>query len=86
MITDNFGRAVDKRSSVDNVTGARFDVYDVGGMTFKFPEGTDFGVALNTINAHAPEGWTPPPAETPEDTMSQLRAIMEAMGITELKL
>ena len=81
QLTDNYGRSI----TVTQEDG--FDVYRVDdGLELRFETGWSESRALDTINAMAPEGWTPPPAETPAEALDQLKAIMAAMGITELKL
>lgn len=82
MITDNFGRNVVKTMKTSTKAsdyGEKYDVYDVEGMTFKFPQGTDEGVVLSSINAHAPEGWQPP-APDQSDIMAQIQSLMEQLN------
>ena len=74
---DSFGRNIVKSND-----GGQ-DIYTVGGMQLSFPEGTDESFILNSFNAMAPEGWSPPapPDLTLEQKMQQIADLAQQLGV-----
>jgi hypothetical protein len=62
-IIDQYGREIEVQTDVvtQTIEGAvTEDVYTLDGVAVRLPAGTPEHIALQTIEAMAPDWWTPP--------------------------
>lgn len=74
---DKYGR------TVTLTIGQEFDTYSVTGFSVSYPHGTPETIALDAINAMAPEGWEPPQVVPQTAPMWAVRTILQNGGMFE---